>query len=462
MKINRIILFVICLQSVVAFSASILDVRRKSSSPLLYGMMDLSDKDYHAGAYAFTSRSFDPGHMASAITMNGKPYFTLNEQGATATSLTVEGDMSPKWIGLTTATQDYKSTVELSPKVRSCGMLLNFYKKCDKYFLNINSAALRCRSQVEITETHLNGTFASTSTVTTFEEAMNQSKWNYGKMGSVQKKVGLDNIQVQLGSFVGGDVNGDRALAMALLVEVPTGSGTKSEWAFEPRVGGNHFGLGFGFDDYYLNESSQVVFGANYRYLFGAKEKRSFDIDNNPWSRYIKVVSIPTSTASQGTESFGINSLTLDATVTPGHQLNSYLRWSKRWEKVHFELGYNFFFKAKEKISDIADFAFEVGVYNLADPVGSTGSGMKMDSNLSATNLFIAKNMAETPGVAISKNDLDHASATTGTQLISSASARLEYVGDIAKFGCGGSIEAAHSKHAYASWNFWINAAATF
>jgi hypothetical protein len=280
-------------------------------------------------------------------------------------------------------------------------------------------------------------------------------------MGSEQKKTGLDNIQLQMGTFIGGDENSDRSLALSVLVEIPTGKGSKSEWAFEPRVGGNHFGLGFGFDDYYLNETSQVVFGANYRFLFGAKEKRSFDLDNKPWSRYIRTVSIPAAAATPGTESHGINNLTLDATVTPGHQINSYLRWSQRWEKIHLELGYNFFFKVKEKLSDIADFGSEFGIYNTVNGnLTTTVNEAQMNTN--ANNKAYWTGVQKDPGIAIAKDDLDLNSAAAGRQLISAGSVRLEYVGDVAKFGCGGSVEAAHSKDAYASWNLWINAGATF
>lgn len=461
MKRNTLILASACLQSLALFSTtSVFDMRRKSSSTLLYSMIDLSGKDYHLEFAGLTSRSFDSDHIASALTMNGKSYFTLNEQGATATSQTVDGDMSPKWISLTTTAQDYKSIVELKPTVRSCGVLLHFYKKCSQYFVNIQSAILRCRSQVEIDETLLNGVLAAAATVTTFEEAVNHTKWNYGKMGSAQTRKGLDNIQMQLGAFVGGDSDVDRSLALSLLFEIPTGKGTKAEWAFEPRVGGNHFGLGFGFDDFYKNETSQVVVGANYRFLFGATEKRSFDLDNNPWSRYVRVVSIPTDAGAHGTESPGINALTLDATVTPGHQVNSYLRWSKRCNNVHFELGYNFLFKAKEKISNIADFSSEFGIADKSSISGLTVNKSKMNTNL--TNNSFVTSLSQSPGVAIVKDDLDVKSAAAGTQLVSSASARLEYVGDVARFGCGASVEGAHSKNAYAAWNFWVNAGARF
>ena len=461
MNMHKIILTIACLQSVIAFSTSAFDVRRTCSPALLYSMMDLSEKDRHVKAAFFATGSFDSRHIASAITISGKPYFTLSEQGS-STSLIVDGDMSPKWFGLTTTNQDYKSVVELNPQIRSYGMLLHFYKKSEHYFVNIQSALLECRTHLKILETILSGTFTSDRAVTTFQSAMNQSDWKYGKMGSEQKKIGLENIQLQLGMFLGDVAHSNCVLAVSTFVEIPTGKGTKAEWAFEPRVGSNHFGVGFGFDDYFKNETNQFVFGANYRYFFAATEKRSFDLKNNPWSRYMSVISIPTAVGTLGAVSAGINALTLDAKVHPGHQLNSYMRWSKKWESVAFELGYNFFLKSKEKISDTANFASEFGVCNLADSNGSTGNGMKINTNLTLPDTFIQNKMAQDIGVAIVKEDLDLKSAAVGTQAVSSVAARLEYCKDSMRLGIGGSVEAAHSKAAYAAWNCWMNVAVLF
>jgi hypothetical protein len=423
-------------------------------------MIDLSGKDYHASASAFTGKSFDPNHIASAMTMNGKPYFTLNEKGASTTSETVDGDINPKWLALTTTAQDYKSTVEFVPQIRTSGALLHFYKKCENYFMNVQSAILECRSRVDILETVLGGAIAANSTIASYKEAMNNSEWKYGKIGSENKKIGLDNIQLQIGMFANQNkAETDRVLAIALAVEIPTGKGTTAEYVFEPRVGGNHFGLGIGFDDYYKNETSQIVFGVHYRYLFSATETRSFDLLDKPWSRYIRVISIPTSTTSSGVEAHGINALTLQAQVTPGHQLNSYVRWAEQWNKINFELGYNFFFKVKERISAVQNFASEFGIKNLLT-LGSTINKAAMNANFLNTTFITS--LVQDPGVAITQNDLDLDSAAVGLQAISSISARLEYVGDLAQYGIGGSVEGAHSKHAYASWNLWINAGVQF
>ena len=463
MNMKKIIVSFIVLQSLSVAAVSLLDFRTKSSSPLLYNMMDLDGRDWFASAAIIGSRSFDHESLASNMTITGKHYFKLDETGSGTTALVANGDMNPIWFGLTSTNGsgtggDYQSTVELEPVVRLCGALLHFYKKCDKYFLDIRSAVLRCRAQVKITETGGgNGDAANTAGVTIkdFAGAMSNSDWNYGKMGDLQKKVGLDNIQIKIGAFVGdseGDFS-DRKLGLYLLGEIPTGKGTKSEYAFEPRVGKNHFGLGLGFDEYYIDDNNQVVLGANWRYLFGAQEKRSFDLKDKPWTRYIQLVSMPTDSTTKGTLQKGINLMTLDATVTLGHQLNGYLRWTKRWDNVQVELGYNLFYRQAEKISDVADFANDFGIENLYSGNGST-------MNQADMNTFIGdaiNAVREDPGVAISKTDLDLSSGAVGVQVTSSVAARVEYIKDRIRFGLGGSVEASHVTTSFPMWNTWIN-----
>jgi hypothetical protein len=64
--------------------------------------------------------------------------------------------------------------------------------------------------------------------------------------------------------------------------------------------------------------------------------------------------------------------------------------------------------------------------------------------------------------VAIVKDDLDLDSAAVGMIASSSVSARLEYGRDRMRLAIGGSVEAAHSRSAYAAWTCWMNQALLF
>ena len=461
MNIKMNIIGVIGVMTFAVASAQGLSIRSKISSPTLYNAMDLSARDSYLSIAPFLGKSFNPVHMAEAFTMNGKAYFSLNEQGATAESPTVLADMNPIIIGLTTLgvgsgnTGDYKSTVELKPELKHYGALLHFYKKYNKFFGDVRSAVVSTHTQVNIIETGGgNGAFGS---MKTFEDAVSNKDRKYGKMGSLQKKKGLENIQIMLGVINRFDDDAathapsNNMLTGYVLAEIPTGKGTTAEWVFEPRVGNNHGALGAGFEEYYVNDTATIVVGVAWRKFFDAKEKRSFDLKGKPWSRYIRVLSLP----APGTASFGIDYLTLDATVNPGQQMDAYLRWVKKWNNVQGELSYNFFYHQKETLSNVADFASSFGIYD------AYSSSNTITASSATINTY---NPVEdtAANVAIEKDDLDLDSAAVGTQAVSSVATRLEYCKDSMRLGIGGSVETAHSKAAYAAWNCWMNVAVLF
>jgi hypothetical protein len=464
-NIHRIIISGICIFALDLSATSMIDVKSVLASPDLYNAMDLKARNVYLSAAPFIGKSFDAVRMAEALTMNGKAYFTLNEQGAAGDSSEVLADMNPIIVGLTTQAGGtgnagvYKSTVELKPEVARYGSLLHGYKKWDKFFVDVKSAVVSTQTQIKIIETGGgNGDFGS---IKTFADAMSQSSRKYGKMGSLQKKIGVDNIQLMVGVINRFDQEGDNsapsnnALTGYLLAEIPTGKASSAEWVFEPRVGSNHGAIGAGFEEYYINDTATIVVGANARHFFAAKETRSFDLKGKPWSRYLLVVSLPAALGAPGTLGYGIDSLTLNATVKPGQQVQAYLRWVKKWSKLSCELGYTFFYHRKETVSDVADFANSFGIYDTFAAIREV-TASSADIN---TYKPVADNAAN---VAIVKDDLDLDSAAVGMIASSSVSARLEYGRDRMRLGIGGSVEAAHSRSAYAAWTCWMNLGVLF
>ena len=457
MNVKKIVLVVMCLHSAVILPSML---RTRSSSPLLFNIMDVLSEDKYVSISLFNSRSFDPSHIAESLTINGKSSFTLDE-GSKTQAANVNGDINPNWLALSNGgSESYKSTVTFTPKVKTCGLLLHFNSKYkEKYFFDVKTALLRVGTQVSILEK--GGGDGITASLKNFQDVMNNSNFNYGKIGNGHKKIGIDNIQFVAGMIHDFKLSSDNEniLAGYLIVELPTGRGTKAESMFEPRVGHNHLGLGVGVDEYYMTGSSQVVVGANWRYLFGAKEKRSFDLKGKPWSRYIRMIPLPSSTGTgtrRNAEAFNaINVLTLDATVKMGNELNGYLRWLKKLKNnVECEIGYNILYRQKEQISDLASFSSSFGVDYLAAPNGATLNKADMKSSRS-THVWDAKK--ENPGKAITLADVDPISAAAGAIVMSSLMARCEYLGDRFRGGFGLAFEGAHSKSAYASWNGWAN-----
>jgi hypothetical protein len=101
-----------------------------------------------------------------------------------------------------------------------------------------------------------------------------------------------------------------------------------------------------------------------YRYIFKARERRSIDLCSNlDWSRYLLLANI----SDPITPIPAINILTTDVHVTPRSEVNF-------WTALHyercdwgFELGYNLWWRQREKVSlDGVPAIADLGIFDLA------------------------------------------------------------------------------------------------
>jgi len=140
-------------------------------------------------------------------------------------------------------------------------------------------------------------------------------------------------------------------------VVLPTGTRPKGEFIFEPIVGNNkHFGFmvggSCGFEIWQSDENAgRLWFECDYdgRYLFSNTQKRSFDLINNQWSRYLWVYEDSTKTAIADIQP-GINFFTQDMRVTPRTVVNCNSALVYKGETFQGEVGYNFFARSTEKV----------------------------------------------------------------------------------------------------------------
>lgn len=436
--------------------SSIMNHRLVTSEPLLFKQDDYSkfdDKTLSFEIAPWGSGMFDPTHTMSNLGVNGTSSMVLDQQGA--------GDINPELILLGSATigRDYLSTVNLTPKMYMFGGLFHLYKQFENVFFDIRTALINCRTQIVIDEVGGgNGgmTQPDGTVITNAQEAFTQADWNYGKFGTVQNKTGLDNIQLmvggsgEMGSFSSSSWNS--FAAGFLLLEIPTGKGSQAEWLFEPQVGTNHCGLGFGADFMTVSDSQwSIVAGGNYRYLFGNNEVRSFDLDQNGlWSRYLALQEIAQIGDGPINGLPGINLFTQDAQVDGRSQITLYARLQKRWEHCLFEVSYNFFHTQQETVT-LVDDAIEsgFGVYYVTDFGGVTTAHLATIAQ--ATPAFDAA------PVTLIVSDLDLATGAAGAWTSNMVAARLQYICDNVTFGLGGSAEMAHSVQALSSWSVWLN-----
>jgi len=422
-----------------------------TSSPLLYKTIDYSDKQLSIQVEPWGGALFDADHLMKNITPTGTSSLILDQQG--------QGDINPEWILLGNTAADYHSQVTLNPHLSTVGLLFDLYKQFDRFYFDIKTSLIRCKTSLDLSE--LGGgdggiSSAENQVITDAALAFTQDGWNFGKIGESNSIVGLDNIQIILGTTVDMDSCNneyyDFYFSAFGLLEAPTGSGTKSEWLFEPQVGTNHWGLGFGADGLIQADKDwSIIVGGNYRYLFGAREVRSFDlVDNGPWSRYLGIELIANDELSVGLP--GINIFTQEALVQGRSQVNGYARLQKLFHNCLCELSYNFLYTQAETISDVVTMTPGYGVFDMTSKLG--GSGITS----STAQINQSTPLQDPAAVELSVSDLDLVSAGASSWSSSMVAARLQYTqSEKYCYGIGASADFAHSAQAISTWSVWAN-----
>jgi hypothetical protein len=210
------------------------------------------------------------------------------------------------------------------------------------------------------------------------EEALVQDCWQFGKIDNRKhKKTKFAFLQAQLGMHV--EYCEPCYFAPFVGITIPTGNTPEAEFLFEPIVGnGNHFGFFWGSTarvnvvdsvphDAVMDFKADVVM----QYLLKKRQKRSIDLVNKQWSRYIEVYE----SRAQANQAFalfqaggldnllrsiflaspGINFLTRDVDVRPGFSFTSNLALVLDFHPYDAgfcaEAGYNFYARQAERIS---------------------------------------------------------------------------------------------------------------
>lgn len=199
-------------------------------------------------------------------------------------------------------------------------------------------------------------------------EAFKQSDWCYGKIDDCKDmhKTRLANLEVKFGyQWLKNDCCFFESFAGII---APTGNNPTAHYIFEPIVGyGKHWAGEVGmtgvfqfWQSYNSDLALSFVLDMNAWYFAKHTERRSFDLKNRPWSRYMQVyankeqaqlaadLQMTDSKAALLLATPGINVFTKDMCVSPrmAKIVNSGLVLTGR--HVEAEVGYNFFTRQAE------------------------------------------------------------------------------------------------------------------
>jgi len=232
-------------------------------------------------------------------------------------------------------------------------------------------------------------------------------------LGDIELTVGYETIYCERfhGMWAGGFV-------------IPTGNTPKAEFIFEPMVGNNHhFGLILlGEYSYELWENpakdKSIWVHANgfSQYLFGNRQRRSFDLLDKQWSRYMWVYQQQVPTVSPAYQAPGINVFTQPVDVWPRSSFNANTSFVyKANDGFIAEGGYSTYYRQEEEVKLACpwlDNVSIIGIDQTDTTIYATESNATMRRFLENQGIIIDKDQAGRPAVVkVTEADLDLRSA---------------------------------------------------
>ena len=373
-------------------------------------------------------------------------YFFWNDLQALKMNEDPDNDLEParNIIGynfnIETTNGTQTSLITLDPKQTFYGVGLSFrYGFKEKWWTAIEVPFVSVTNNLNLSEgvlidggglnTTALGFDAKPVTATTMIEAFRQPGMLYGRIEGPQKKNGLGDILLYLGyDFVDKK---DNYLSPFIGFVLPTSNRPKAIYMWEPVTGNNkHAGIilgAYGHSVIHEKNDNQIWFtwSTNNQYLFRNRQRRSFDLNRGPWTRYLAMYANDTQRQSpiqtlgtDGIKTFGINIMTQDVHVTPGFSNFSTISMSWINNHLHTTLGASTFIRESENIElanqwvlgpEVADLANN-NASNMWSNIGTLAS----NGTVNGTSLILAE-------------DINYASATNTNFLVSSIYATLGY-----------------------------------
>jgi hypothetical protein len=392
------------------------------------------DKDKFGGnfqAIGFYQDSVSDSDIGKYFGVKNKNLFTLGSNGNNNDKVTAQDIDFRSMIhipGGFGANEQELLKVKIEPSQRSYGVYLNYYQDLEKIlkglYFNIDLPIVHVENDVnlnltkgssnwaehaiEMAKQYFKGEYSNTET------GNNQEKLTHALVNNKNSATGIADIDLMLGyQFLDKDAY---HASINLGLTIPTGNDADGKKAFEAICGnGQHFGFGGGLDfcarvwgD--LDHNIKLNAALNYRYLFGASEKRTLKIKDYPFSQYAGLVSLA-DTATKIIPAANVTTLNVD--VTPGSQFDGILNLAYNNGGFHFDVGYNLYFREAESV-------------RLKDKWDETKYGIALQ-NAQLGGAFNIENIGG-PDNVIKKTNLDTAAAETPSQTTHKIYSGLAYI----------------------------------
>lgn len=344
-----------------SYPSSIFIPRQLSYNPVLENALALNNAN---NSSACLYASIKPVYTQST----GKKfntYFTINHQETLNIQENGSGDIDPLWFQVISSDDTYYSSkLSFCPTRKTYGALLFIELQLPYYFsISLNTALVTAQNSMHMFEKDIQ--HPGTAVYKTVSASYAASTRTYGKICGTHTKTGIDDIQLKILKNVIGTER--CSWDVYVLAGIPTGKGAKSIYLFEPLVGSRHAQLGLG--SYYTRRIHEYTCGhltflseLKWRYGLCGTERRLYDLnENGQWSRYMLLVN----QSDLYTTFFASNKFALETKVTPRNSLDIFLALNACHNNWHAEIGYDFWYRNREKIALKENVEAKLGIADL-------------------------------------------------------------------------------------------------
>lgn len=409
-------------------------------------------------------------------------YFLINGKNellvAGGDSVTVNGecrDIRAEWLGLSS---DFIGTMRINPEQSQGGFDFKYNQDIGA-FLDIpffRDSWFSVEFPLVVVNNNINlHTTSLTPTVTgNLREAFNNPRWCYGRIDGNRTAIQVPWVTIMMGSpFMAQRYN---QIGYYTGITIPTSKKADPKYLFSPIAGYNgHIGINAGVTfNILLNRNIDrfatcLYVNLDNIFLIRAKQKRTFDLKDKPWSRYMlyhvrcseeqELQDIPAS------QQFvpGVNLLTRDAIVHPFNIVDFATGFRLTIEnKVEIEVGYGIWGHTEEWVYLICEQQTpkDVGLIGIA---GQTVDGVPHTASRSTISQLAPNDEFFIP---INDFDLDPDSAASWAALNHNAHGSISYLYFGSCFdgfvSAGWFLDFPQKNAALQTWGVWGKVGASF
>lgn len=391
---------------------------------------------------------------------------------------------------------DLVANYRMNPKQNVSGAQLDYYQELNRIvnglYFRISTPLVKVKNKIEITtighehSSALNGIAEEYSFLDYLSGKIEniiptvglniansniQDKLKYAKIdGNTHNSSGISDIDLRLGWKMVADRKKQLSINIGLLV--PTGNIANGEWLFEPVHGnGHHWAVGTSIDGSLIIRqnykiSIKINLLADYKYLLQGIEKRTLSFKDPHTDEHVKGGYYILGGEEGLAKLFPLaNILTKDISVKPGSQFNGIANLSFYNKNWLFDLGYNFFYKERERVK--LQNPWTNDKYAMAGINYDTTRNflVTMANPLAATQAY-ASNAIAGENVAIQKSHLNLDSVKTPAIRTHKIYSELGYRCNKDKhpiiLGIGGSYEFTDNNVAIEGWTVWLKSTIRF